>query len=48
MSGGIRAEGSEQRIQVKGSERMDLSGGIQAEKSEWMYPSGGIRVEGSE
>ena len=34
MSGGIRAEGSEQRIQVKGSELMDLSGGIQAKEYE--------------
>ena len=48
MSRGIRAEGSEQRIQVKGSELMDLSGGIQAKEYEWMYPSGGIRVDGSE
>ena len=48
MSGGIRAEGSEQRIQVKGSELMDLSGGIQSKEYEWMYRSGGIRVDGSE
>ena len=48
MSGGIHAEGSEQRIQVKGSELMDLSGGIQAKEYKWMYPSGGIRADGSE
>ena len=48
MSGGIRAEGSEQRIQVKGSELIDLSGGIQVKEYEWVYPSGGIRVDGSE
>ena len=47
-SGGIRAEGSEQRIQVKGSERMDLSGGIRVEGSERLDPSTGIQVEGSE
>ena len=48
MSGGIRAEGSEQRIQVKGSERMDLSGGIRAEVSKRRNLSGCIRAEGSE
>ena len=29
---------------MKGSELMDLSGGIQAKEYEWMYPSGGTRV----
>ena len=48
MSGGIRTEGSEQRIQVKGSERMDLSGGIRAEASKRRNLSGCIRAEGFE
>ena len=48
MSGGIRAEGSEQRIQVKESERMDLSGGIRAEGSKRRNLSGCIRAERSE
>ena len=42
MSGGIRAEGSEQRIQVKGSALMDMSGGIRAEGSKRMNMSGWI------
>ena len=46
-SGGIRAEGSEQRIQVKGSERMDPRRGIQAEGSKRMDLSRGIRADES-
>ena len=44
MSGGIRAEESEQRIQVKGSEQMDLSGEIRAEGSKRRNLSGCIRA----